>query len=50
MNLVYRKIAMLEKDFIAREECAKFEGYSTKPIDTDLKNRVTRLLDQVRYI
>lgn len=49
MNIAYRKLAMLEKDFIAREEAAKIEGISC-PIDTDFKNRITRLLDQVRYL
>ena len=27
MNLTYRKLAMLEKDFIAKEEAAKIEGF-----------------------
>ena len=50
MNLAYRKLAMLEKDFIDREERAKMEGFSSCPIDRELKNKITRLLDQVRYI
>ena len=50
MNLAYRKLAMLEKDFIAREEAAKIEGYTSCPIDRDFKDRITRLLDQVRYL
>ena len=50
MNLAYRKLAMLEKEFIEREEAAKLSGYSSCPIDRDLKNRVTKLLDQVRYL
>ena len=49
MNIAYRKLAMLEKDFIAREEAAKIEGVSC-PIDNDFKNMITRLLDQVRYL
>ena len=28
MNLALRKLAMLEKDLIAREEAAKIEGFS----------------------
>ena len=50
MNLAYRKLAMLEKDFIQREEAAKIEGICSCPIDRDFKNRITRLLDQVRYL
>ena len=50
MNIAYRKLAMLEKDFIAREEAARIEGTSTCPIDRDFKNRITQLLDQVRYL
>ena len=49
MNLAIRKLAMLEKDFIAREESARIEGTSC-PIDRDFKNRITKLLDQVRYL
>ncbi len=49
MNLAYRKLAMIEKEFIAREEAARIEG-TTCPIDRDFKNRITRLLDQVRYL
>ena len=50
MNLAYRKLAMLEKDFIEREECAKLEGYSSCPVDRDFKEKITRLLDKVRYL
>ena len=49
MNLAYRKLAMLEKDFIAREEAAKIDGVSC-PIDRDFKEKITKLLDQVRYL
>ena len=50
MNLAYRKLAMLEKDFIAKEENARIEGFSSCPIDRDFKDKITRLLDQVRYL
>ena len=49
MNLTYRKLAMLERDFIAKEEAAKIEGYYSSPVDKELQSRVTNLLDQVRY-
>ena len=50
MNLALRKLAMLEKDLIAREEAAKIEGYVTSPVDNDLKLRITKLMDKVRVI
>ena len=50
MNIAIRKLAMLEKEMIAREEQARFEGYADCPIDQDFKNRVTYLMDQVRYL
>lgn len=50
MNLAYRKLAMIEKDFIAREEAAKLDGYTSCPIDRDFKEKITKLLDQVRYL
>jgi len=49
MNLCYRKLEMLEKNFIAKEEAAKIEGFYSTPIDKDLQHRVTNLLNQVRY-
>ena len=50
MNLAIRKLAMLEKDLIAREEAAKLEGYTTSPIDSAFKERITRIMDQVRLL
>lgn len=50
MNLAIRKLAMLEKDLIAREEAARLEGFSTCPIDQDFKNRITELMDKVRVL
>lgn len=50
MNIALRKLAMLEKEMIAREEQAKFEGLASCPIDVDFKNRVSALMDKVRYI
>lgn len=48
MNIAIRKLAMLEKELNECEEQALFEGYSTRPIDQDFKNRVTFLMDRVR--
>ena len=50
MNIALRKLAMLEKEFIQREEAARIEGYTTSPIDCEFKNKITKLMDQVRVI
>jgi hypothetical protein len=50
MNLALRKLAMLEKDFAAREEAAKIDGYSSCPIDREFRSKISKVLDQVRYI
>lgn len=50
MNITIRKLAMLEKDLKLREEAAKLEGYSSCPIDTDLRRRITKIMDQVRLL
>ena len=49
MNLTYRKLEMLEREFLVKEEAAKIDGFYTSPVDKDLQSRVTNLLDQVRY-
>lgn len=48
MNLTIRKLAMLEKSLIQKEEEAKINGYTTSPIDQNFKEKVSRLIDQVR--
>lgn len=50
MNIALRKLAMLEKEFIQREEAARLEGYMSSPIDYELKNKITKLMNQVRVI
>lgn len=50
MNIAMRKLAMLEKDLIAREEEASTLGYSSKPIDTEFKRKISYLMDKIRYI
>lgn len=50
MNIALRKLAMLEKEFIQREESARIEGYTSSPIDHEFKNKITKLMDQVRVI
>lgn len=49
MTIVYRKLAMLEKTINQRQEEALLQGY-TYDVDQDFKNRLTSLMDQVRYL
>ncbi len=50
MNIALRKLALLEKSMIEREEAAKLDGYTSSPIDSNLKQRITQLMDKVRAI
>ena len=50
MNIAIRKLALLDKNLIEREEAARMEGYTTSPIDTAFREKVTRLMDKVRVI
>lgn len=50
MNLMLRKLAMLEKNLLERAERARIQGYSTNVIESELKERVTSLINTVRVI
>lgn len=50
MNIAMRKLAMLEKDFIEREEEAKSKGYTTSPVDLEFRKKITQLMDKVRVL
>lgn len=50
MNITLRKLAMLEKSIIEREELVKSQGCVTNVVDADLKARITNLMDKVRVI
>lgn len=50
MNIAMRKLAMLEKDLIAREEAARLDGFTTSPIDNQFREKITKLMDKVRVI
>lgn len=50
MNIALRKLAMLEKSILEKEEEARIQGYTTNVIDSDFKNRITTLMDKVRVI
>ena len=49
-RLEAEKLALLEKNLIEREEAARMEGYTTSPIDTAFREKVTQLMDKVRVI
>ena len=50
MNIAIRKLAMLESNMAKMEEKARLDGFTTKVIDNDLKDRITKLMDKVRSI
>ena len=50
MNLVFRKLALLEAVIAENEEAAKIEGYVTNPIEDDLKRQVASLMVKIRAI
>jgi hypothetical protein len=50
MNIALRKLAMLEKELNEQAEQALIEGYCSRPIDQDFKNRVNYLMDKVRAL
>ena len=50
MNIALRKLAMLDKEFTAREEAAKLEGLTTSPIDPIFREKVAKLMAQVKVI
>ena len=50
MNIALRKLAMLEQNYIRQEEEARIQGYSSCPIDNEMRRRVTDLMNKVRLI
>ena len=50
MNLAIRKLAMLEKEMIEREEAARLEGYTSCPVNSQLKSQITSIMDKVRAL
>ena len=50
MNIAMRKLAMLEKNFIAVEEAERIEGAVTSIVDQDFKERVTKLMNKIRSL
>ena len=50
MNLVLRKMALLEQEMIEKENAAKFNGMTNSFVDKDLQDKITKLMDKVRMI
>ena len=50
MNIAMRKLAMLEKSILEQEENARLEGYTINPVDSEFKEKITRLMERVRVI
>ena len=47
MNIVLRKLSLLEKTLEEKEIRAKIAGAATSPADVDLKNRLAYLIGKV---
>ena len=50
MNLVFRKLALLEAVIAENEETARVDGYISNPIEEDLKRQVASLMIKIRAI
>lgn len=50
MNIAVRKLAMLEKSILEKEEAAKLDGYVSSPIDPIFKEKVVQLMDKIRVL
>ncbi len=50
MNIALRKLALLEKDLIQREEAARLEGYTSSPVDNAFREKITQIMDKVRVL
>lgn len=48
MNLTYRKLAMLEKEFITREEANKINGTETNYVDNDFRAKIAEVLEKLK--
>ena len=50
MNVAIRKLALLEKDIIQKEEAARIQGYAKSPVDPIFKEKIVKLMERVRAI
>ena len=50
MNLALRKLVMLDKEFCAKEEAARLDGFTTCPVDPVFREKVSRLMEQIKVL
>jgi hypothetical protein len=50
MNIALRKLALLEKNLLEKEEYAKLNGLSSVPEELAFRGKLTDILDKVRKI
>ena len=50
MNIAIRKLALLEQQFQAKEIQAKLEGLTTSPVDPVFREKISKLMEQVRVL
>ncbi len=48
MNIAFRKLALLEKALEEKELNSKLDGYVSSPVDIELKEKISKLMEQVR--
>ena len=50
MNIALRKLVMLDKEYAEKEAAAKLEGFTSCPFDPIFREKVAKVVDQIRYI
>lgn len=50
MNIAVKKLAMLEKDFRRQEEEARVQGYTSSPVDSEFRRKVSNLMEKVPFV
>ena len=48
MTIALRKLALLEKNLEKQEEELRIAGYVTSPIDSELKEKITKIMNKVK--
>ena len=50
MHIAVKKLAMLEKDFRRQEEEARVQGYTSSPVDSEFRRKVSNLMEKVPFV
>ena len=50
MNIALRKLALLEKNLLEKEEAARIQGFSSIPQDVQFREKISELMERVRTI